>query len=129
MPQVRVLRECGRTQYIKHKLQPFFFGELNVDRACPPPGVSILKEQASDDFSSRNRARARHGIRPQRRHTVKQDFQDRSLGNWILWLHSLHHSARTAAARQSTSAVKNRWRSHFVLSTSNQLPYAGMTAN
>src|SRR5260370_8912500 len=56
MPQVRVLRECGR-------------------------------------------ARARHGIRPQRRHTVKQDFQDRSLGNWILWLHSLHHSARPAAGQ------------------------------
>ena len=32
-------------------------------------------------------------------------------------------------AGQTTSAVKNRWRSHFVLSTSNQLPYAGMTAN
>src|ERR1700737_3993849 len=31
-PQVRVSRECGRTQYIKYNLQRLFFGELNVDR-------------------------------------------------------------------------------------------------
>ena len=32
-PQVRVCRERGRAQYIKHNFERLFFGELNVNRS------------------------------------------------------------------------------------------------
>jgi len=107
LPERKAMATCHRCVYSENAVgrntsninfSRSFFGELNVDRGLPSRREHS-ERAASDDLQSRNRARARHGIRPQRRHTVKQDFQDRSLGNWSLWLHSLHHSARTAAGQ------------------------------
>ena len=107
LPERKAMATCHKCVYSENAVgrntstinfSRSFFGELNVDRGRPSRREH--SERAASNDLQAGIVHVHVTVLGHSEGTLSNRiFNTGSLGNWILWLHSLHHSAGTAAGQ------------------------------